>query len=390
MYLWDCTFGDVRAELQENKNRVKRFLLWQYMLNKRLLHKKTFVLLLCLVPLLVWGMGKVAQQDSGIMTILLSAEDPQDETVKQLLEKMLQEDSILQYELAEPEQAYELVEAGKADCAWIFREDFQEKLFGTFAGGKKEAPVYVVAQEDTVALQLARTKLYGSIYPYLAQLITVDYVKGAITPAQLQAYYETSPVEGSLFQVVYGEDKKVQEDTNQSYLLVPIRGLLVVFLVLGGLVVTLYYLQDEERGMFAWVPMRKRRGLLYCYLFAAGLDVSIVVVLSLWISEGRLISLRELGLLVLYLFAMAVFCEGMKLLCRKKEILAKLLPLLCLAMLGLCPVFLDLGSSFLPQYLFPPAYYLRALYQDAMIWRMVGYTVVLFAAETLWGYFKKN
>ncbi|MBQ9142007.1 MAG: hypothetical protein IJX63_09485 [Lachnospiraceae bacterium] len=376
---------------------MKNFLLWQYMLNKRLLHKKVFVLLLCLVPILVWGMGRIAREDSGIMTILLSLENPQDALARQIVEEVLQDDSILYYEVVEPDRAYELVEAGQADCAWILREDFEEKLISTFAEGMDTtAPVYVVAKEDTVALQLARTKLYAFVYPHLARRISEQYVATQVGIAEeehlteeLQTYYEENKVESSLFQMVYADaakrDNTSQAEvlTEQSYLMLPIRGILVIFVLVCGLVVTLYYLQDEERGMFAWIPVSKRRGALYCYLFAAGIDVSVVVALALWISEGSLISLRELGILVLYLPMMAVFCELMSLFCRKSDTLAKWIPLLCLAMLGLCPVFLDLGSGFALQYLFPPTYYLRALYSNRMLGLMVGYTVVLFVAETV-------
>ena len=369
---------------------MKRFFLWQFMINKRLLHKRIFVFLLVLVPLLVWGMSRISEEDSGILTILISMEDAEDEIAGQVVEAVLRDDSILYYEVVEPKQAYQQVAAGQADCAWIFREDFQEKLISTFAKDEVEAPVYVVAQEDTVALQLARTKLYAFVYPQLASLICEHFMENEIpgvdnlSAKDLQDYYEKYQVQDSLFQMIYEETIETEPVSDQSYLMLPIRGILVIFLLIGGLVVTLYYLQDEERGMFAWIPVPRRRGLLYCYLFAACLDMSVVVVLSLLISEGRWISPRELGILAIYLFTGAVFCELMKLLCRTGKALVKWIPLVILAMLGLCPVFLDLGSSFALQYLFPPTYYLRALYSNRMLWIMVGYTMVLFVVETVW------
>ena len=369
---------------------MKRFFLWQFMINKRLLHKRIFVLLLVLVPLLVWGMSRISEEDSGILTILISMEDAEDEIAGQVVEAVLQDDSILYYEVVEPKQAYQQVAAGQADCAWIFREDFQEKLISTFAKDEVEAPVYVVAQEDTVALQLARTKLYAFVYPQLASLICEHFMENEIpgvdnlSAKDLQDYYEKYQVQDSLFQMIYEETIETEPVSDQSYLMLPIRGILVIFLLIGGLVVTLYYLQDEERGMFAWIPVPRRRGLRYCYLFAACLDMSVVVVLSLLISEGRWISPRELGILAIYLFTGAVFCELMKLLCRTGKALVKWIPLVTLAMLGLCPVFLDLGSSFALQYLFPPTYYLRALHSNRMLWIMVGYTMVLFVVETVW------
>ncbi len=393
---------------------MKRFWLWQYMLNKRLLHKKAFVLLLCLAPLLVWGMSRLAGEDSGIQTVLLSVEDSRDALALQIVEELLQEDSILLYEVVEPETAREMVAAGKADCAWIFRQDFEEKLISTFAEDVEMiAPIYVVTQEDTVALQLARTKLYGAVYPHLAKLLSEYFVQtqlggSEILAEELALYRQANVVEEGLFQVLYEgagqnrgiwemggtaqDDASITDESHQngggglaelSYLLMPVRGILLVFLLICGLVVTLYYLQDKERGMFAWLPMHKRRGLLYCYLFGACFDVAVVVILSLFISEGRLISLRELVLLVLYVCMTAVFCELMKLLCRTGERLARWIPLISLAMLVLCPIFLDLGSGFVLQYLFPPTYYLRALQSNRALSGMVIYTTVLFIGETI-------
>lgn len=370
--------------------QMKRFFLWQFMINKRLLHKRIFVLLLVLVPILVWGMSRISKEDSGILTILISMEDAQDRLAGQIVEEVLQDDSILYYEVVEPEQAYQRVAAGQADCAWIFREDFEGKLISTFAADDIDAPVYVVVQEDTVALQLARTKLYAFVYPHLATLICEHYMENEVdgvdnlSAQRLQTYYEKCQVQDGLFQMLYKETTEAGENSAQSYLMLPIRGILIIFLLIGGLVVTLYYLQDEERGMFAWIPVPKRRGLLYCYLLAAELDMSVVVVLSLLISDGRWISRRELGILGIYLLTGAVFCELMKILCRTGKTLVKWIPLIALVMLGLCPVFLDLGSGFVLQYFFPPTYYLRALYSHRMLLVMLIYTSILFALETIW------
>lgn len=379
---------------------MKRFFLWQFMLNKRLLHKKEFLILLCLIPLLVVGMVLFSKEDSGVVRILLCMEDEKDTLAEEIIEGMLEEDSIIQYKLVDKEEAYEQVQEGNADCAWIFREDFQTKLIGTFAGGEEEdKPVSVVAQEDNVALQLARTKLYGNIFPKLAFLLCEDYLgtevfQGeSISVEELQKHYEANTVEGGLVQVIYVAPDELEdlsgvtvkeEQQKASYLVTPIRGLLMVLLMVAGLVVTMYYLQDVERGMFAWIPVHKRRWLLYSYILGAVTDTAVVVLVSLMISEGKCLSLREFLVFLLYLPVTAVFCEFVKILCHKKEHLAKSIPLLSIAMLGLCPVFLDLGRGFVPQYLFPPTYYLRVSNDYKMIFAMLGYAAVLFVAGTIY------
>lgn len=362
---------------------MKRFFVWQYMINKRLLHKKIFVFLLCLIPVLVWGMSQLSEEDSGILTIALSVEDSQDKEAGKIVDKLMQEDTILQYELLDVQEARERVASGKVDCAWIFREDFNNKLISTFSQGEKVAPIYVVAQEETVVLQLARTYLYGSVFPYLSELLCEYYMENEIdgvediTPEELQYYYEKCAVDGSVIEIIYADKQDIATQQKQSYLMAPMKGILAVLLLVSGLVVTIYYMQDDERGMFAWIPMHKRRGLLYCYLLGASIDVGVVVCISLLIMEKRMVSLYEIGVLFLYLCMSAAFCEMVKILSRTKDLLIKWILFLTLAMLIVCPIFIDLGSGFGAQYLFPPTYYLRALYHSELILVMVGYTLLV-------------
>lgn len=379
---------------------MKRFLIWQYMINKRLLHKKEFIILLCLIPLLVWGITLVSKEESSVVTVALSMEDEEDELANQIVEEMMQEDSIIRFVPMDKEASYKAVRAGEVDCAWIFREDFQEKLITTFAKRVEEIPpVYVVVQEDNVALKLSRTKLYGYIFPHLAFLLGQNFLETEVMEGQevsaeeLQRYFDENAVEQGIIQIAYLSKDEIladvdvtdrEEEIPASYLMTPIRGMLVVLLVVAGLVVTLYYMQDEERGMFAWIPVYKRRGLFYSYLFAALFDTGLVVLLGFFISDGKWISLREMGILLLYIPVTATFCELVKNLIRTKERLAKWIPLLAIAMLGLCPVFLDLGSGFAAQYAFPATYYLRGLYDKNMLLSMFVYATVLFVAGSIY------
>jgi len=379
---------------------MRKFLLWQYMLNKRLLHKKEFLILLFLIPLLIVGMTLISKEDSGVITVLLCMEDTEEALVGEIINKMLEEDSIIQYKQVDKKQAYTEVKAGKADCAWIFRKDFQNKLIGTFAGGEEEdKPILVVEQEDNVALQLARTKLYGHIFPKLAFLLCENYLETEVLEGQpisvqeLQEHYEANMVEGGLVQTVYvspdelsglSEIATKSEQEKFSYLVAPIRGILIILIIVAGLVVTMYFLQDEERGMFAWMPLHKRRGLFYSYILGGIMDTAIVVWVCLLISEGKFLPLRELVVFLLYLPLTAVFCEFVKNVCGRKEHLAKTIPLISVSMLGLCPVFLDLGRGFAFQYLFPPTYYLRVGNDMGQLWIMLGYMIILFLVETIY------
>ncbi len=367
------------------------------LLNKRLLRKKEFGILLCMIPLLVLCMRMISQQDSGILTIALSNQQESDEETMQVIQTLLQGDSLIRYVYAEEEEARELVRTGEVDCAWIFREDFREKLLTTFSyTGEKIPPIYVVAKEDNVALQLARTNLYGSVYPQLSRLLCEKYLQTEffdhrqVDTQSLENKYQQASRWNDLFQVVYMEPDRNQnmQETERtvdtaSYLMMPIRGILVIFVMICGLVVTLYYLQDMERGIFAPIPVGRRGMLLYSYVIGATFDAGIAVCLSLVICDGRLPAWREVVLLVLFGLLTALFCNLVRLLCGTKENLARWIPLLVIAMLALCPVFLDLGKTFALQYIFPPTYYLRALYHDNMLFPTLAYAFLLLGLGTV-------
>ena len=70
-------------------NGFRKMLLWYFMLSKRLLKKYTFLLLLCAIPLLVVGMQVVSKQDSGMLTIVLCQENPEDSLSSKIVEDLL-------------------------------------------------------------------------------------------------------------------------------------------------------------------------------------------------------------------------------------------------------------------------------------------------------------
>lgn len=368
--------------------KMKRILLWQYMLNKRLLHKKSFIILMCMIPLLVCGMQIVSEEESGVLTILLCAESAEDELAKQVIADLTEADSVVRYLVCDEKEALESVQKGEADCAWVFRDDFRRRLdeYAT-ESLKQEAPIRMIAREDNVALQLARTNLYGVIYPHYAYFLCENFLQdkilkeGQVSEAELRADFERTAVEESLFQVVYvNQNDVVYRDSFQkqdSYLLQPVKGLLLVFITICGLASAIYYLQDAERGIFAWIPMNHRMLFACGYHMVAMFDAAIMVFVSLFFLEKERMMAQEIVLLLLYIIICAVFCNFIMCLCRNKQNLGRCIPLLLIAMLVISPIFIDFGENFTVQYLFPPSYYLRALHDEKMYLYGLLYTVAL-------------
>lgn len=382
-------------------NGLRKVLVWLYMLNKRLFFKKGFVVLLCLIPVLVFGMKEVAKEDSGVLTVMLCAEDPEDEYALQLIDELCTEESVIRYIVGDKEGAYSAVEKGDVDCAWIFCEDFRSKLY-RFAqsGKKKDACIEIVEQEDNVVLQLARTQLYGSLYPRLAYFYSENFLQdelaqeGEILEEQLPEYFAQTAVDDKLFQTVYvGQNasplSEITGDSGtQSYLLTPLKGLLLVFITLCGFAAVMFYLQDDEKGTLAWIPMHRRMYFSYGYVLVATLDATLVTMISFSLLSKTLLGIKEMLMLLLYVITSACFCNFIREILGTTERLGRCIPLITIVMLILSPIFLDLGTGFVGQYFFPPTYYLRMLQNDRCVVYMLLYTGGLYLAGTLLHYIK--
>ena len=74
---------------------------WFYLLNKRLLKKISFLILLGCIPLLVLGVNFMSGQDSGMLRIVLAGEGQQDELADRVMEELKGQDSMVQFLIAD-------------------------------------------------------------------------------------------------------------------------------------------------------------------------------------------------------------------------------------------------------------------------------------------------
>lgn len=344
----------------------KRPFLWFYLLQKRLLKKKSFLIILFLVPAAVLLLTQSAKEDAGMLNILLCAEEDSGTIAEHIVDKLLEEPSVIHFErVNSPERAKEMVEENEADAVWIFQDDYKVTI--------------VQAKEDSL-LELTANKLLGEVFPYVSYDILASFLEEKIpgfdmTEEELRGYYETTRVKGSLFRFSYvnGEDatQDIENLNQQSYLLLPIRGLLALFVLLCGLAAAMFYMQDEKKKMFATMPIKHR------YLFALGyhgiavFDGAVATFAALLFTGTFTKPCREIMLMAVYGLLVTVFCNLLRMLCRKKEILGVLMPMLLLLSMAICPVFFFTRKLKQLQYLLPPYYYLTALHDNIILVQML-------------------
>ncbi len=366
---------------------MKRRCRWLWLFNKRLYKKPAFLLLLLSVPLLLLLLNIISHQESGFVQIVLCPQDQENSLAAEVCDELKSSSELILFtECASPEESMEMVQTGQADAAWIFSEGFEQKIREFAKIKSRRLPtVTVVEREQTIPLRLSHEKLASVLYERCAQPLYLDFVRtnlaqlDDVTDQELIEDYQLFDTNDRLFIFETAETSSGGQEKTPGYLLTPVRGLLSVLILIGGLVAALFYMQEEKRGTYSWVPDAKKPLVLFLSEMIAMLNLCACVLVALYISGLGLSLIREGAALLLFAVSCSVFCMLLQQLTGKIQTLCALIPLLTVILISVCPVFFDFKRIRMLQLLFPPAYYLRAVYNGRYLLYMALYTLCLTA-----------
>ncbi len=359
---------------------LKGFFRWWALLTKRLLRRPGYLAVLLLVPLFALGLSLFAREDSGAVTVALYLADPEDPVAAATAQRLQTGESVLRcIPAAAEEEARELVRTGKADAAWLLEKDLAAKLRDYVRYGRGGC-ITVVEREENVFLRISREKLFGSVYPDLSFLLFQSFAENELglenlTETELRAYYSSDFTAQELLRFTYLDG--TEAETSGSYLTAPLRGILALLLLLGAMASGLYCYGDERAESFVWLPGWKRALLPVLSHLIAMLPAALAVLGALALSDAWLGLGREALLLLCYLPGCALFCEILRLFCPREEQFGTLIPILTLAILVFCPVFLSLRFGLPVRRLLPTGHYLAAALGSGSPGGMLGYLGVL-------------
>ena len=363
--------------------------IWFFMLSKRLYKKPSFLLILLLIPVTVFAYGKVAQEDSGVLTIVVAAEDPQDPVAKEVMSNLNDSSALIRYVLSDSlENATEQVRMYQADAAWIFPADMGEKIHEFVTADRRQPVIEVIVREKNVALMLSGEKLSGTMFQYCARAYYLHYLRDkadvldVYSDAELLAFYDEALIGDQLFSFTNAEGD-TQNAVQYNYLLTPLRGLLGIIIVLCGLATAMYYVKDNTAGMFAYLSAGRKAIAEVGYQAVSLFNISVVVLGSLLAVGISVNPARELLLSLGYILCTLSFCLLIRVLCGSLRGLGTAMVLLVVVMIAICPVFYDLALLRDMQYLLPPTYFVNAAYTDSYMLYMFLYSGVCFGLSWL-------
>lgn len=366
---------------------VKTLLLRAFLLNKRLLKKPSFLLILCLVPLLTLAMVFLAKEESGILTITLCTEDKNDPIAKEIIDNLLNDDGVLYFKKADTaEKAYEEVRLGTSDAAWIFDDDLQSKFDMIAATDKYEPFVTVVERETDVSLQLSHEKLSGCIFPYLSKsifnefLLTEVFSFEEITQEKVTEGYNNAIGGGNLVVLEKIGGQKTEE---LNYLTAPLRGLLSLVVLLCGLAAVMYHQSDREHKIYDWMSPAKQIFPGIATVGAAALDSTVIIVVALAVSGLFGNPLLEITAAVAYIPAVTSFCTLLGCITHKASRTGQIIPFAMIIALVVSPIFFNLKGLYWIQCILPCYHYLYGVNNFIHIANMLIYSLIMFALSLL-------
>lgn len=344
-------------------------------LTKRLLRRKSFLVLLCLMPLAVAGMQGLAQSGETSLRVAVYAPD------RDKWEEALCEDTgyVRVYFCDTSEELKEDVITGKAECGYILPENLMQRF------GEDDWYWAVEAYEssNSIATNVVNETVFSRIFQVVSSEWFVEYILDRMGPEASEEMREQKFVlavllqkleDGSTFSVEtkyigQGGMNRTEERLNESTAdgekesagsIFPARGAAAVLIYVCALMGAVDALRDRRKGFFMG------RFPVASAVFAVGLPVCLGTCAgyAALLAAG---ACRGIGREFLYLFLYALLLTGygctLQWILRRESILAGCIPFLFLACLVCAPVFIDL-SSIVPvmgilEKCFPASFYLR-------------------------------
>lgn len=344
-----------------------RVFTWFWLSCKRQLKHMFFIVALLLVPLCLLAFSRLERQDSGKIKIGVYSEDA--DFVPEVFDVLLSQDGMFEFYVCDSgEMLKDEVASRKAECGFVFREEFKGKL----DDGDFKRSIMVYSAPSTIAADLAKEVVFAGLFEvYGEELlerfaeesgIFADLDSGRVQAELLTAYHHEMS-NGSTYSFQYETLSTEQIEGGTARVAFPVRGMLAIYLMTVGLFSMVALRQDESRGLFITLSHLER---IPCQLASAAAPVCMAggsVLVTLLVTGNADHGVGEVPLLILYMIMIMLVSYILKLLIKDPVVLCGLIPIFILCSLVVCPVFFDVGQ-WVPairavRYLFLPYYYMN-------------------------------
>lgn len=350
--------------------------LWLF--TKRLAKRPMYLAILLLMPIVTLLLSKSQEGESVGIKAYLYTEQENLDFVQELLEAG---PGIITFAMAESEEALkQAVLAKEADCGYVFSADFADRLVTD--DWKRSVRLY--CGEDVMIPMLVNEVVYTAVFRAYSENTFMDYAGTVFTEAaggSLEAQKQAGELlnvyltNGSTFSFSYHgtmpqadqlsneSEKMLQEEQQEAALMenvVPVRGMLALFMMLCACCGLVDYKRDREAGRLVWTRHRLLTQLMMILLPA--MVAAIISLLCLFASGVWNGTIIEITNVIIYICLLAAYTVLWGVVFRSEHAVVASIPFLLLATILFCPIFWNL-KSVLPIFqvmekLFPVSWYL--------------------------------
>lgn len=357
------------------------------MLTKRLFFQWSFLLILCMIPLVIPVANMAMNEDSGVFRVALCSED-KGEKAAQVIKTLKENDSIIEfYEVDSREEAQKAVVSQKTDAAWVINDNFEQNLQDHVNGESVGAVVEIIEREETIITKISREIMFGAIYEDLSYAIYKDFSVDVLVPEtdvseeEFRSYYENQQKLGDvIIPKKLNTNKKVESNVN--YLTAPLRGILALIILLCSIAAAIYHLKDRADGKYDWMSHKGRIVPAFASCLSAVCVSSVAVFVALMLSDISTGFFNELISMLIYIVIVTGFSLLLCSLFRSPGKLGALIPGIMIASLALSPIFFDVTALKPLNLMLPTYYYLYSVYDAsyyvyALIYGLVIYSIAI-------------
>lgn len=364
-------------------SKFRKCLMWFCMLTKRLFHQWSFLLILCMIPLVIPVANIAMNEDSGAFRVAILSED-NGEKAKNIIRSLKRRDSVIEFcEVSSREEALRAVVSQKTDAAWIINDNFERNLFQHVNGESSGAVFDIIEREETIITKISREIMFGAIYGDLSYAIYKDFSVDVIVPGkdisedEFRTYFTTQQAFGDVIvPKKLNTNKKVESDVN--FLTAPLRGILSLIVLLCAVAAAIYHLGDRERGKYDWLSHKERIVPAFASCLSAACVSAVAVFIALQLSDISTGFFNEIVPMLLYIAMVTGFALVLCAVFRSPGKLGAIVPGLMIASLALSPIFFDITALKPISMLLPTYYYLYSVYDAGYYLYALIYCVAVY------------
>lgn len=364
---------------------MKLLMTWSILIGKRLCKKPLFLFSLLLIPLLAWSLQLCMHSKEGALKVAVYTDSTAADSLEnRLIDRLstLSSSAVTFYRCSSEAELRQDVDNNNAGCGYIFPKQLDELLAEHITSYKPVITIY--RHKDEVTSRLVDEVVYSQLYSDYSYKLVRQHIRkqtGSVDEEALSRLYESYRTGYTFIRYEYADGTKntVLSNKTGNYMLFPLRGMTAVFILLTGLLGTLFWQIDKERQVFVWLKTNTHR-IKLLYLWIPTLLGGTLGIITIAISGLGSSPIREITAMLCYTIAVVGFCDFVSSLTSRSTTIPAIIPIATVGSILLCPVFTDL-TKLLPiirplRHLTPVSYYLSRLYSPSGRWIMVVYGIV--------------